>query len=349
MTFRFLVSFHYHRTTDLQEIVDLYRGPCRIFADSGAFSAATKGAEINLVDYAAWLTEWKDLITVAATLDVIGDPQATRRNTEALEAMGHKVLPVFHTGTPWEVLHDLCQRYTYVALGGMVPYTADPRGVMRWLIGCFKIAREYGTVFHGFGQTRTSTLAALPFYSADSSTWGSGSRYGRLVIWDHRRARFVTVVAGDAAGAWKHAALLRDHGADPVRVGTPGFASCARRSREDYTIEDAMMRGCPARAYTRFGDWLRDRHQVPVPEGWDLEQRGTELWPAEADPTTFRKVSKILNEGTELYLADAKTAAIKDAARDLSGTELYLADGDELQLIKAARLLTDDPDKEPTT
>src|SRR5579859_3767064 len=95
VTFRFLVSFHYHQRTNLQEIVDAYDGPCEVFADSGAFSAATQNVTISLKDYTAWLKDWDGLLTVKATLDVIGDPEATARNTAALERQGLKVLPVF--------------------------------------------------------------------------------------------------------------------------------------------------------------------------------------------------------------------------------------------------------------
>lgn len=292
MTFRFLVSFHYHRDTDLQAIADAYDGPVEVFADSGAYSAATLGATLDRADYAAWLKDWQHLVTTAATLDVIGDPDATQRNTEALEAMGLRVLPVFHTGSPWQRLHDLCGRYRYVALGGMVPYSKYPDEVLRWLIKCFLIAAEYGVVFHGFGQTRLGTLAALPFYSVDSSAWGSGSRYGVLVLWDEPRTRFVKVQASDTAQARKHAGLLKSHGADPRLVGRPGFAVRDQRTKAQYDQEDPMMRGAPAVAYHRLGQWLIRRHNVPAPAGW--ERSGTALYLADTDRTNLRKAAQAI-------------------------------------------------------
>lgn len=315
MTFRFLVSFHYHKGTDLQALADAYGGPVEVFADSGAYSAATLGATIGLADYAAWLKDWQHLITTAATLDVIGDPDATQGNTQALEDTGLRVLPVFHTGSPWQRLHDLCKKYPYVALGGMVPYSKYPEEVLRWLVKCFRIGAEYGAVFHGFGQTRFTTIAALPFYSVDSSAWGSGSRYGSIALWDERRARLVSVQASRPDQARRYAALLRSHGANPDLVGRPGFAVLKQRTPEQYRREDRMMRGAPAVAFHRMGEWLIRRHNVPAPAGW--ERPGTALYLADGASEQLLKAARVLspgNPGTVVYLADSDTSNLRKVA-----------------------------------
>ncbi|MFD8509686.1 hypothetical protein ACFV27_00870 [Streptomyces antimycoticus] len=313
MTFRVLTSFHYFRDRDMAELVDTlrqdYGGAVEMFADSGAFSAATLGVTISLADYRAWLTDWSGLITTAATLDVIGDPVATARNTEALEAAGLTVLPTFHVGTPWPVLEALCARHRYIALGGMVPHTKEPTAVLRWLIRCFRVAAETGTVFHGFGQTRLDTLAALPFYSVDSSTWASGARYGALTLWDETRARLVPVQAGNPQAAQRHADLLRSHGADPAAVGRPGFASLKHRSREQFEAELLMMRGVPAVAFTRLGQWLARRHRVPAPPGW--HGAGTSLFLAETRRRHLRRgaLGLAVSNGRPARLLDVEEAA----------------------------------------
>ncbi|MGA5202781.1 hypothetical protein [Streptomyces variegatus] len=274
MTFRVLTSFHYFRDRDMSDLVDQlrtgYGGRVDVFADSGAFSAVTLGAAISLPDYRAWLTDWRPLITTAATLDVIGDPVATARNTKALEASGLTVLPTFHVGTPWPVLEDLCARYRYVALGGMVPYWRRPKELMRWLVRCFRLAAETGTVFHGFGQTNLDIIKALPFYSVDSSTWASGARYGKVRIFDDVRGRMTEFQAGDHTRAQRHAAQLRQHGMDPLLVGRRGFAIRQDgKSDEQFLREDHMMRGSNGVAYHRLGQFLTRRHRVAPPPGWD--------------------------------------------------------------------------------
>lgn len=304
---RCLLSYHYHRDTDLAELVEelrtLYGGPTEIFADSGAFSAATLGTTVNLKDYAAWLEEWSQVITTAATLDVIGDADATHRNTEALLGAGLTVLPTFHVGTPWPELERLCKTYPYLALGGMVPYSKYPDEVLRWLVRCFRIGSEHGAVFHGFGQTRLTTIAALPFYSVDSSAWGAGSRFGQISLWDERRARLVQVQVSHPGQARKYAGLLRSHGVDPALVGRPGFAQYPRRTREQHAVETQMMRGAPAVAFHRLGRWLTHRHNVPAPRGW--ERPGTVLFLADAVAAQFKRAARALRAERDGVLGGA--------------------------------------------
>ncbi|MDN3056869.1 hypothetical protein PH213_20405 [Streptomyces sp. SRF1] len=297
MTLRVLVSFHYFRDVDMAHLVDrlaaAYHGPIEVFADSGAYSAATLGTTVRLADYQAWLTDWAALITTAATLDVIGDPVTTTRNTHHLHDAGHAVLPVFHTGTPWPALEALCARHPYVALGGMVPHRRRYSEVMRWLVRCFRIADEHGTVFHGFGQTNITALSALPFYSVDSSTWALGARYGSLRLWDDRLHRITQLYTGDPAAARRHARLLRSHGADPVAVSTRGFALKADGKPEaTYRAEDEIMRGAPALAFHRLGAWLQQRHAVPAPIGHTTP--GTRLYLADTSVGNFLPAARVI-------------------------------------------------------
>lgn len=293
---RCLLSYAFFRNTDLAELVGelgaLYGGPVEIFADSGAFSVATTGATVNLKDYAAWLQEWSLVITTAATLDVIGDADATHRNTEALLSAGLAVLPTFHVGTPWPVLERLCKAYPYLALGGMVAHTKYPDEVMRWLIRCFRVGAEHGAVFHGFGQIRVKTVASLPFYSIDSSAWGEGSRYGKIAVWDAGRVRMPIIQSGRPEQARRYACLLKSHGADPAAVGRPGFAHRKHRSPEQYQREALMMRGTPALAYHRLGEWLTYRHRVAPPPGWT--STGTCLFLADANPVRFKQAARAI-------------------------------------------------------
>jgi hypothetical protein len=293
VTFRFLASFHYHRDTDLAALVGSYGGQCEVFVDSGAFSAHTLGSTVKLADYAAWLRDWQGLITTAATLDVIGDPVTTQRNTRTLEAQGLRVLPVFHVGSPWEDLEKLCAEYGYVALGGMVSHVKNPEPVMRWLVKCFRIAREHGTVFHGFGQVRFKTISALPFYSVDSSGWSRGIAYGEISLWDERRAKLTGVMVKDHAQVRRYADLLRSHGVDPTLVARPGFSISKQRPRAQYLRESSMICGAPAIAYHRFGEWLINRHHVPAPLGW--KQTGTVLYLADGIADHFNLAIAHLN------------------------------------------------------
>lgn len=284
MPFRFLTSFHFHAKTDLQELVDLRNGPCQIFADSGAYSAITVGATINFQEYAAWLRQWDQLLTVKATLDVIGDHAATMRNTRRLEDLGLQVLPVFHVGTPLVELEKLCAEYDYLALGGMVPHKGSGPALLRWLVRCFQVAQHTGTVYHGFGQTSQRILSSLPFFSVDSSACAKGARFGEMMLWDDRKRGFTMVPVGNPAMAKQHSALLRSHGASPSEVGTSGFSKSAEREPARYKREREVLLGAPSVGYTRFGEHLGRRHRVPTPSSYmstGMQGNGTQVYLAE--------------------------------------------------------------------
>lgn len=259
-----LLSYHFWKRGNLADVVAAFPSKPVVFADSGAFSAATAGAVIKREEYSAWLTAWRKEIDIACTLDVIGDAAATLRSTRELEADGHKILPVFHVGEPWYYLTDLCKEYPYVGLGGMVPWTTRRAAVGRWLIQCMKQGRPYGTQFHGLGQTNWRTLADLPFYSVDSSSWASGDRYGYLALWDPQAGRLVSFNAGNRAPARVYSVghLFRAHGLEPSAYIDPHYG----RQWPDKTkpvvqlrAERWTMREANLRAWLQVEDWSRAR------------------------------------------------------------------------------------------
>ncbi|KKL88704.1 hypothetical protein LCGC14_1922050 [marine sediment metagenome] len=140
------------------------------FLDSGAFSAWSRGATIDLDRYIGFIKRFKDKINIYANLDNITDIKETEANQKTMEDAGLQPLPVFHHGEPFEILDKLLSEYTYVALGGMVPVPTvklDP-----WLTLCFeRICNDDGTAarkIHGFGLTTISLIKKFPFYSVDS-------------------------------------------------------------------------------------------------------------------------------------------------------------------------------------
>lgn len=294
MRLRLLVSYHYHRDTDLAALADQLSGPDHrvdLFADSGAYSAATTGATVNLPEYAAWLRHWAPLLTVQATLDVIGDHEATAANTARLQDAGCEPLPAFHVGEPWHVLEQLCAAHAYVALGGMALHavgSSKQRALMAWLVKCFRIAAATGTVFHGFGVTSTGLVRDLPFYSLDSSSYTLGKRWGLAYLWDARACRMRSVFFRNPAEVRPHAQLFALHGLEPSRVIDPGFL---RPGTPTMAGDRRDLAAASARAYQLMEASLARRHRVPAPP-----------LPRAADP------------GTKIYLAaaaDCDIAALK--------------------------------------
>lgn len=186
-----------------------------VMIDSGAVQARNLGTEITTADYASWLVADADAWQYAVNLDVIYDPVASEQNHDELAALGVETMPVFHGGEPWSYLDQMLDRYDYLALGGMV-HAGSAAGTAPWIARCFAMAQNRA-VLHGLGMTRVGLLLAAPWRSVDSSSWGSGHRYGVLTVWTGRELfrarkdqprRYPDVVR-----------RVRDAGFDPAELG----------------------------------------------------------------------------------------------------------------------------------
>ena len=78
--------------------------------DSGGFSAWKSGTEINLQEYidtCLHLLETDDKLTEVFALDVIGDWEASLRNTEEMWRQGVPAIPAYHPGEPEAALLEM--------------------------------------------------------------------------------------------------------------------------------------------------------------------------------------------------------------------------------------------------
>lgn len=148
------------------------------FLDSGAFTAWTQGEEISIQSYVEAVRELNP--HVYATLDVIGDFEATKKNTKIIESQGLRPLPAFHYGCREDEIRYWLSHYDYVALGGLVPHARSRQKLRAWLDYVFSIIKkDYWPIkTHLFGITTEWVLKRYPAYSADSSSWLQSARYG---------------------------------------------------------------------------------------------------------------------------------------------------------------------------
>lgn len=137
-----LVSYHYYaKDKAMAPLVDT--GRLRLIGDSGAFSARSQGAAIDLDAYAAWVTRWRDHLCWAASLDVIGDPIGSHRNWLRLRD-DHQLaaIPTLHAGSDMSWMDAYAsQGVDFIGLGGM----AGPSGAgraYRWAVHAFRYARD---------------------------------------------------------------------------------------------------------------------------------------------------------------------------------------------------------------
>lgn len=159
----------------------------QLFLDSGAFSAFSRGEVIDIDKYIQFVLANKEHIEVYATLDVIGDWEATKKNTEYIESFGLKPLATFHAGSPLEELIRMCHSYDYIALGGLVPLSMKRGKMKSWLDKCFGIIMKENPKLkvHGFGVNAVWAWERYPFYSVDATSWLMGGKFRRMVKFEN--------------------------------------------------------------------------------------------------------------------------------------------------------------------
>lgn len=185
----YLESYHYiHK----QSYIDKIRADeKRVFLDSGAFSAFTKGVNVDLPAYCNYIHKNMDIIEVidgalcASVLDGIGDPLMTYKNQKAMEALGVKPLPCFHYGEDEAYLDYYINNYSYITLGGMVPISTPQ--LRLWLDRIWErhLTDKNGKPklkVHGFGLTVIELMKRYPWYSVDSSSWVQIAANGNITI-----------------------------------------------------------------------------------------------------------------------------------------------------------------------
>jgi hypothetical protein len=192
-----LVAFPYAKALD-----GILYEPEYLVLDSGAFTAWNKGDVVDIAAYADWAiaARKKARQAVAVNLDVIpGRPGKTAsagereaamvqslKNADYLRSRGVEVIEVWHQDEPFSYFDELVQRAAGRVVGVSPRNDLSPAARVTWLKGVLgHVARTYGPArcppTHGFGVTARRFLEAFPFWSADSSTWINGSRFGNYV------------------------------------------------------------------------------------------------------------------------------------------------------------------------
>ena len=168
----------------------------KVFVDSGAFSAWSRGKEIDVDEYINYVNTNTNELTLFASVDNIpGELTRTPTLKEKQQSPilswenylymrervknKDKLLPVFHIGEDFKYLNNICnvildgKHIPYIALGGTVGIK-DRKVKENWYKQCFRVIKDSknpNVKVHAFGMTTLKILENFPFTSADSTTW----------------------------------------------------------------------------------------------------------------------------------------------------------------------------------
>ena len=315
-----LVSFHYYGADADMAALVINTGRVRVIGDSGAFSALTQGAHIDLDAYATWVHRWREHLYWAASLDVIGDPVASYRNWKTLRDR-HQLatVPTLHAGADTSWLDAYAgEGVDFVGLGGMAGIGQAPRAY-RWAVGMFRHARANhpGVRFHLWGVTNRTFLDSLPAYSADSSgAIGQAYRYGSLRLFDPASGKHLSVMLR-GRNVYRAGSLLRRvYGVDPAEIETS-------HSGNRVTLVQIAV------AVTQqYALWLQRRHGHVSAPSWGVRHGDRCGQVATADGPLVHVVAGTghkQSQGQDIHAAvDGPRVHLVDASQDQVGRGLNL-------------------------
>jgi hypothetical protein len=155
----------------------------KVMLDSGAYTvwkrqeAGKDVQEIDVREYAGFVIKHQDVIHSFITLDVVGDAAATAANDSYLRSLGLCPVPVFPAMGDLQELEKLIEAdHDFIAIGATVGMRERAKRVLfEQIFSAFPNGR-----FHWLGGS-SSLINEFPWFSADSSTWLSGRKYGKLI------------------------------------------------------------------------------------------------------------------------------------------------------------------------
>jgi hypothetical protein len=193
-----LLSFAFIK--DVNRVIALlgdYR-PKSLTLDSGAFSVWARGETIDLWAYTLFARRLRQALPPEIELNVVNldvlpgafgrTPTNDEREESAkkgwvnmltLEKEGLKVIHVYHQHEDLKWLDRMREHSDYIGISPANDVSMKQK--LQFMDSVY--AKIKGTIkTHGFAVTSPDQLYRYPLYSADSSSWSSPARYGRLPI-----------------------------------------------------------------------------------------------------------------------------------------------------------------------
>ena len=163
--------------------------------DSGAWSVFTGAAKVSVEEHAAWVMNHPCGRARFIGLDVIGDPEATLLNYRTQREAGASVEPTIHYGERIDQVRKLLDvaDTEWFNIGGLVPQLSRNKTGVSAFIAAVKRELPPEVKVHALGCTTPDVLRSVPVDASDSTSWLSGQKYRKPVLFNPRTGRWTMI------------------------------------------------------------------------------------------------------------------------------------------------------------
>jgi len=186
----FLGSFYYFQSQYIKYINnDIF------LLDSGAFTFMKQSSRTN-VDWDKYLKKYINFINkyniklfFELDIDSVVGLEKVRKMRKKLEKeTGKKSIPVWHKNRGKENYIKLVKNYDYIAYGGFLTDGISTQKNLKYLPWFINKARQNNCKVHLLGYTGKD-LEKTNAYSADSTSWTLGNRFGLLYKFNGKKMK----------------------------------------------------------------------------------------------------------------------------------------------------------------
>lgn len=184
---KYMLESYYSMTNWLIPVIK----NCELFLlDSGAFTFMNSKKD-KKIDFDEYLEKYIDFINkydikyfFELDIDnVVGIKEVERLRDKLEKGTNKKCIPVWHKSRGKEYFINMCKKYDYVAIGGIVTKEIKQKEYkyFKWFIDT---AHSYNCKIHGLGFTNIEGMKIYNFDSVDSTNWCGGGRFGTLYFFN---------------------------------------------------------------------------------------------------------------------------------------------------------------------
>lgn len=180
-----LETFYYLRNNeDMTRMIPYFNS---FLLDSGAFTfmQGNHDGEINwdryIEEYGEFIKKYDIKLFFELDIDsLVGISEVERLRDKLQDITGKPPIPVWHKNRGKEYFIQMCQKYPYVAIGGIVTKEIDRKKYEKAFPWFISTAHKHGAKIHGLGYTSAERLRIYHFDSVDSTAWLYDNRSGWL-------------------------------------------------------------------------------------------------------------------------------------------------------------------------